>query len=123
MARNGFEHLADLVFMERSLADPLPPESPVEFERLTYADATNHQQFARVIEQTYIETRDCPGLNGLRTGAEALLCHRSSGEFDASLWTLCHVDGADVGLLLFNFHPDRDAWEVVNMGIVPEARG
>jgi ribosomal protein S18 acetylase RimI-like enzyme len=123
LARNGFEHLADLVFMERSLSDPLPPESPVEFERLTYADSANHQQFARVIEQTYIETRDCPGLNGLRTGAEALSCHRSSGEFDASLWTLYRVDGADVGLLLFNFHPDRDAWEVVYMGIVPEARG
>lgn len=123
LTRNGFEHLADLVFMERSLSEPLPQESSVPLERLTYTDASHHAQFARVIEQTYVETRDCPDLNGLRTGAEALSCHRVTGDFDPALWTLYRVDEADVGLLLFNFHTERDAWEVVYMGIVPDARG
>jgi mycothiol synthase len=32
-------------------------------------------------------------------------------------------DGADLGCLLLADHPDQRIWELVYMGIVPEARG
>lgn len=123
MERNGFAHLADLLYLVRPVNEPLPAPEPRRLEALTYDPASNHDRFVRVLEKTYVNTRDCPALNGCRTGDQALFGHRLSGEFDPARWKLYRAEGTDVGLLLMNDHPDQDAWEVVYMGIVPEARG
>ncbi|MCH7988966.1 MAG: GNAT family N-acetyltransferase [Planctomycetes bacterium] len=123
--KSGFLHLADLRYLCRRVTDPLPPRSPIEFQTQTYDPLSklSRERFATLLERTYVGTRDCPGLNGLRTGDEALDSHALVGEFDPLFWKVYRVDSDDVGVLLFGNLPERNAWEVAYMGVVPEHRG
>jgi mycothiol synthase len=125
LSRSGFIHLADLRYLCRRLTDPLPPHSPIEFETQTFEPSSklSRERFATLLERTYVGTRDCPGLNGLRTGEEALDSHALVGEFNPQLWKLYRVNSDDVGVLLFGIYPDRNAWEVAYIGVVSEHRG
>lgn len=80
-------------------------------------------RLARLLERTYIGTRDCPWLDRLRTTADVLAGYRAVGRFDPSLWRIARHGEADVGCVLVNVHPDVQHAEVVYLGLVPEARG
>ncbi len=123
LIRNGFRHLANLSYLRRSLNAALPEKTEIPWEVITFDSATDVNRFAQLLEQTYIETHDCPGMDGVRTGRDALLSHQLSGQFDPSRWKLYRVAERDVGILLLNDHPDQDSWEVVYTGVVPAARG
>ncbi len=129
LERNGFRHLTDLRFMARRLdgfcLEPPPQDVDAddELEAVTYQPGVNDGQFARLIEATYAETHDCPELEGTRTGEQALLSHRMSGEFDPCRWKLYRWRGRDAGVLLFNDHPDQAVWEVVYLGVARACRG
>lgn len=121
LTRNGIPYLTDLVFMERRLAAPIPAaKAPGEF--VTYC-AETHEQFARLLEETYRGTYDCPELDGLRGADEALSGHKASGEFRPKFWRLYFIDSLPAGLLLISEHPTRRAWELVYLGVAPHARG
>ena len=83
----------------------------------------NADRFARLVEATYRGSLDCQYLNGVRTGAEAIISHQLSGQFDPERWSLYSLNGQDAGVLLLNDHPDQDAVELVYVGVAPEARG
>lgn len=119
----GFERMAELSFLHVDLTHPLPalPEIAVETEPFT--PGVNEARFAAMVERSYRESLDCPKFTGLRTGAEALESHRTSGQFRPELWHLFRTDGNDAGVLLCADHPDLDAWELAYMGVSPEARG
>ena len=128
LSRNGFQHLTDLRFLVRRL-DHAPANPPTwaldgePLETITYEPGINDARFARLIERTYLETRDCPELEGTRTGEQSLLSHRMSGEFDPARWKLFRWRGQDAGVLLMNDHPDQSSWEVVYLGVARECRG
>jgi len=123
LSRNGFEHLADLSFLQRSLERPLAalPDSPLE--TVVFDPEQNRRRFAELLEQTYVETLDCPKFHDLRSGDDALRSHQTAGQFDPRRWKIFRADGQDVGALLLSDHPEQDAWEVVYVGIAPEFRG
>jgi GNAT superfamily N-acetyltransferase len=129
LERNGFRHLTDLRFLARRLDDFLRRaatqeiDAADELEVIPYEPGVNDARFARVIEATYLETSDCPELEGTRTGEQALVSHRMSGEFDPSRWKLYRWQGRDAGVLLFNDHPEQSVWEVVYLGVVRDSRG
>ena len=123
LIRNGFRHLADLFYLQRLLDNPLPSRGEVAMDVTTFSASQNEERFARLVEQTYIDTLDCPDFHEHRTGMEALASHRCSGDFAAERWKIYSVDGNDVGVLLMNDHPTQDAWEVVYMGVAADARG
>lgn len=123
LMRNGFLHLTDLDYLTRRLADPLPAGSERPFETVSFRPEENFERFAEVIEKTYVGSLDCPELEGIRSGAEAISSHSATGIFMPERWTIFRDEGRDVGVLIFADHPDQDAWEVVYMGILPEARG
>lgn len=123
LVRSGFPYLTDLVFMQRSLADVQFPASTSDLEAVVFDPADNAPEFAAMLERTYHGTRDCPELDGVRSGSEALASHRTAGAFDPSRWWLFRSGGENVGVLLMTDHPEQQAWEVVYLGIVPEARG
>ncbi len=131
LERNGFRHLTDLRFLVCRLDDsgqePVgrgrSPESDVPVETIPYQPGVNDGRFARLIEQTYLATRDCPEVGGLRSGEHALVSHRMSGEFDPSRWLLFRWRQRDAGVLLLNDHPQQDAWELVYLGVAPDCRG
>ena len=124
LVRNGFFHLTDLNYLNRPVSDDLPSLPSIPLEKTTF-DGTDAglRRFADVIQRTYAGSLDCPGLKGIRTAADAMASHRATGVFLPKLWTVFGDERGDAGVLLFADHPDDDAWEVVYMGIVPEARG
>jgi|HubBroStandDraft_6_1064221.scaffolds.fasta_scaffold29085_4 mycothiol synthase len=127
--RNGFKHLTDLRFLVHMLpgGSPASPkaERPLEGEvqTVTYEPGLHDDRFARLLEQTYVGTRDCPEVGGRRSGADALLSHRMSGDFDPARWTMYRVAGKDAGVLLLNAHAEHSAWEVVYVGVSHDCRG
>jgi ribosomal protein S18 acetylase RimI-like enzyme len=127
--RNGFKYLTDLRFLVHMLGGdatqpPQVEESPGgDVEVITYQPEIHDDRFARLLEQTYVGTRDCPEVGGRRSGADALLSHRMSGDFDPSRWKLYRAAGKDAGILLLNAHPEHSAWEVVYVGVAHDSRG
>eukprot|EP00913_Durusdinium_trenchii_P028389 g26617.t1 len=123
LVRNGFFHLADLDYLTRPLSEPLPPTPERAFETIAFEPGKNLDRFADVIERTYIGSLDCPGLDGIRSGSDSISSHSATGVFMPENWTIFRDEGRDVGVLILADHPDQDAWEVVYMGILPQARG
>jgi ribosomal protein S18 acetylase RimI-like enzyme len=115
--------LADLVYLtceaERFPADLLDPH---DLAFLPY-DASQHDRFIQVIEQTYEDTLDCPALNGARRMEDVLEGYRATGMFHPEHWLIVRAGGQDVGVLLLADHSAARHWELVYMGLVPIARG
>ena len=129
LAENGFPRLTDLVFMNRPVSAFSDVASHREASRSeiwgsdSFDEAVNGADFARLVEQTYESTCDCPELNGSRDGWESLESHRHSGSHRPDLWRLFRHEGQPVGLLLLTEHPPDAVWEVVYFGVAPQFRG
>ena len=120
----GFEAASELYFLARGLEEPWPEaDSPSDVEIEQFDEATNFDRFAALIERTYVESLDCPRLNGTRNGREAIAGHRLSGEFHPRGWRLYRSAGRDAAVLMLNEHSDQDAVELVYFGVAPEFRG
>jgi len=118
----GFQHLADLCYMQRSAFDPIAIQEPanIHWQTLQHADSST---FARVIRRSYIGSMDCPALTGIRSMDEVLASHKAAGDFNPGGWFLLLRGAEPVGVVLTCRVPNRSALEVVYMGLVPEARG
>lgn len=127
----GFHPLATLASMERPMLRSRRAGAPESLEHARtgvaldgYDDSIESQRaLTALLEATYRDTLDCPGLAGIRKPAEVLEGHRRGGRFDPRLWTILRIDGAAAGALLLNAAPHVDALELIYLGLIPEARG
>jgi len=121
LIRGGFRHVSNLLYLvSLSSAFPTePPVSPLEFDAF---DPNNPQRLIRLIERTYQGSLDCPEVDGVRGTQDVLAGYQANGVFDRSRWVIAH-DSADVGCVLLTDHPRSNQWELIYMGVVPEARG
>jgi RimJ/RimL family protein N-acetyltransferase len=122
LRRNGYLHAADLLLMACS-AKQFPvarPRTCVSFE--PYGDR-DHRRLAKLVENTYENTRDLPMLNGVRNIDDVLDGYRQTGVFCADRWLFAKDGRKDVGCILMTDHPDEDQWELIYMGITPSGRG
>jgi ribosomal protein S18 acetylase RimI-like enzyme len=76
-----------------------------------------------VLEQTYLDTLDSPGMDGVRPMDEVLQGYRQQGRHRPENWYFVREQDADIGALLLTEHPDVGNWELVYMGLAPTARG
>jgi ribosomal protein S18 acetylase RimI-like enzyme len=90
-----------------------------EYGRL---DSETRREIAQLLEATYRETLDCPGLAGLRATADVLEGHFGTG-VRRRHWLLARERGAARGVCLLNLSPDGQGCELVYFGLAPEARG
>jgi ribosomal protein S18 acetylase RimI-like enzyme len=126
----GFGHITDLLYLV-SLQKVFPitrPSSKLIFEPLGKVGEsdTSEIQMARlaaVIGRTYVNTQDCPAIQGLRSVDDVLATYRAVGMFNPARWFFVRNDNADIGCLLLADHSQERNCELVYMGIVPEARG
>ncbi|MDB5173540.1 MAG: acetyltransferase [Phycisphaerales bacterium] len=125
---HGFARMAELIYLHgpvrRAAQSPVLPTS---LSLVTYS-ADTHAQFAGAIAESYHESLDCPGLNGVRSIDDIVAGHKASGEFDPSWWLLLRerdAMGLDVplGVLLLSRLPRSDTAELVYLGLTPAARG
>ena len=128
LAEQGLKHLADLLYLRADsfVAPAKCPNTSLQFE--PYSSNT-HDRFAAIIEKTYVGSRDCPAVDGLRTTEEVLLGYRATGTFDPARWLIAtaalsaHSEPTDVGCLLLAEQPLTEQWELMYMGVIPQARG
>jgi ribosomal protein S18 acetylase RimI-like enzyme len=92
----------------------------IDLDLRTY-DAVPPGVVESILVRTYVDSLDCPELNGCRSPADVLAGHRGSGPFDPRKWWVAFLDGEPVGMALCN-RIERDAWEVAYLGVAPEAR-
>jgi ribosomal protein S18 acetylase RimI-like enzyme len=119
----GYMHLARLVYMERRVREPYAPLSLDPRLTVHHYSARTRRHFADAILASYQDTRDCPGLLGLRDIDDIIAGHQATGEFEPRLWfALTHGDES-VGVMLLNKVPQRSALELVYLGLSPAWRG
>ncbi len=118
-----YTFLARMLYLESDLTQSfLPISSSPSLNWETYNNQT-HRLFTEVLVGTYEASRDCPLLNGVRDVEDILAAHRSTGQYDASLWQVASDSDGPVGILLLAFIPERWSYEVVYMGLLPAFRG
>ena len=118
----GFSHSADLLYLVCP-SENFPSsqiETSLEFD--SYTDKTA-QRLVDVILKSYQGTLDCPALDGIRDIQDVLEGYKHVGSFEPGRWFIVRHDQEDVGCLLLADHPDANQWELVYMGLTPEARG
>ncbi len=122
LERNGFRHITQLCYMRHDLTVPmalLGTNVRCRFESFAQCD---RDLFERTLLQTYDGTEDCPEVNGIRTIGEIMEGHRSQGVHDPERWWLVWAAARPIGVMLLTEMPDGDGWDLVYLGIVPEAR-
>jgi mycothiol synthase len=117
----GFVQLAELLYLVSEPA-AFPTAAPAEHLQFEPWIAATDGRFEVIVERTYAGTCDCPQLNGVRLTSEVLAGYRSVGQFDPQRWLIARSGEQDIGCLLIAEHPQK-IWELVYMGLVPEARG
>lgn len=120
--RSGFRHLTDRIEMSRTVdrAAASASTTPLEFE--SYSPAA-HARLERIVERSYIDSHDCPQLNGLRDANEVLESYRALGEFRADRWFIARHEQLDVGCAIVTDYPREEQCELLYMGLAPEHRG
>jgi len=124
----GFLDLTVLISMERRLprrseirsefdAPALPPGVAIE-----PWDPDDRALLISVLDASYEETLDCPGLCGLRRTEDILDGHLHSGRLERTLWSILHVDGVACGAILLSPN-GGDAIELVYLGLARSVRG
>jgi mycothiol synthase len=122
LAGAGFIHAADLLFLVCG-REQFPTSPPGDRLRFDIYRPEDHLRLAKLVERSYEGTLDCPRLNGIRETADVLDGYRRTGVFDPARWLLVREGEKDIGCLLLTEHPAESQWEIVYMGLIPEARG
>lgn len=118
----GFSLLADLLYLQSS-SETFPTEMPADPFELLPLEPDSERRLIDAIDRTYVGTKDCPQLDGCRDTADVLNGYRAIGQHRPELWLIARRGGVDVGCLLLADHPDLGHYELVYMGLTPEARG
>nr|MBA3480931.1 GNAT family N-acetyltransferase [Pirellulales bacterium] len=121
--RGGFPRFAALQYLFAELS----PRSGAGEQRgalqLVSRAGDEPQRLGELLEQTYLGTLDCPGLDGIRPMSDVLEGYRRQGRHSPDDWYFVQQNGVDVGALLLAEHPGFGNWELVYMGVIPAARG
>ncbi|MEY4821891.1 MAG: hypothetical protein RLY72_1543 [Planctomycetota bacterium] len=134
----GLRRLATLEYLERTFARSGVPDQPTipagwtiepaaDTRALNAADPralgeSQRAQIAGVLDESYRQTRDCPGLAGMRRTLDVLDGHFGLGA-RPRFWLLARQDSVARAVCLFNATPDAASAELVYLGIAPAARG
>ena len=118
----GFSHLANLMYMERHLTPSSPaPAMPADIELVPLTDDLE-TALSSVLEASYEETLDCPGLCGLRQTRDIIAGHRAMGTAEPEGWMLLKVDEHFHGVIMINRSADDSSYELVYLGISQAVR-
>ncbi|MCE9620315.1 MAG: GNAT family N-acetyltransferase [Planctomycetes bacterium] len=118
----GFLQLAVLASMERANIRNARRPAPVAEVELT-SETLPDETMLELLQATYEESLDCPGLSELRHDRDILEGHRRGGNFDPRLWTVLRHGGRNVGVAILNRTPAADCIELAYFGLAKHARG
>jgi len=119
----GFSKLAHLVYMHRRTENTTAKLTLNETIQTKTWTPDHRALFAQAILASYEDTLDCPGLIGLRRIDDIIDGHKGSGRFIPELWLTLGNKTDPIAVMLLNMVPQRDAVELVYLGISPPWRG
>ncbi|MGH7242684.1 MAG: GNAT family N-acetyltransferase [Phycisphaerales bacterium] len=133
----GFVCVGDLEYRRRSLspAEHKPITRKIEWPAgvrvepiASLPQAERDPLLLRVLDESYVDTKDCPELCGMRATADILASHYATGVFDPTLWFIVFVRDASnaeipAGCMLLSRVLDQRALELVYVGLAKSVRG
>lgn len=121
--RRRFKEIAELLYLHVAIRrNPAPPTLPAGWSWRNYSPQSHHL-FAHTILESYRQSLDCPGLNGLRDIEDIVAGHKATGQFDPRFWFLLLEGNVARAVLLVNRVPRSESAELVYLGVTPPARG
>jgi ribosomal protein S18 acetylase RimI-like enzyme len=125
----GMFEVADLEYLRRRLdvkheikgVEDLPAGVTVRLAG-DMTDPHMRDALGKALERSYVDTRDCPALCGLRRTADVIQSHLSTGQHDPALWWVVELDGEPEGALLLSPFPEQGLVELVYVGWSPPLR-
>ena len=123
----GFKRVTDLIYLHRSgEAQPVNYTPPDNVGWLTY-DKKQHNLFKRLIRQSLQNSLDSPELQNLRRTEDVISSLKAAGRFDPSCWKALTCKDATkagpAGVLLLAPTPQKDAIEIIYLGVIARLRG
>lgn len=125
----GFRFLTQLIYLEADAAclagrasrprPDAPPGPALDWRRF---DPDTADRFVEALEASFVDTQDCPGLEGLRSTAEILDGHRAAGDSLDRHWWLATAAGVPAGLVLLARHRGGKAMEIAYLGVAAGQR-
>lgn len=122
LERSGFRFLARLLYLLSTSQDFPSSQPDLPHLRFLPYGRRDPAQFAQTVEQTYVDTMDCPELNGLRDTEDVLAGYRAAGVYSPDLWFFIEHNNEPAGCLILADHPELDQLELVYMGLLPQFR-
>lgn len=129
----GFVRLTELQYLEWTPHEQHTTEQEKSKEinetaiRFIPATEITTRRLEQVIAETYIDTLDCPELDGEREMADVIAGYRETGDHDPELWFLLQQETKnglqDVGACLLTEHNSSHQIELIYMGVTPAGRG
>lgn len=122
----GFTHLAHLIYMQRYVTAANRGNGKLHLGpnvQIYHWSEANRKRFADAILASYVDTKDCPALLGVRNINDVIAGHMAAGEFDPKRWFALYDGDTPLGVMLLNRIAHRSALELVYLGLAPEARG
>lgn len=115
----GLRLLTRLQYLARD-ARPGGEPPPLPCEWVPYGPDT-HSLFARTIEETYVDSADCPELSGVRPVDLVIDSHRVARAFNPTSWEVLRLADRPAGCILLNeVGPSQS--EIVYLGVTPPFR-
>ncbi len=118
----GFTKLAILTTMDRLKSARLSKSTTNKLTFIPTSDVSE-TQIQTALQETYIDSLDCPKIHGLRHIRDIVEGHRGQGDHNAQLWTIAKLGDTTAGILLLNPVPNAGCMELAYLGTAPSARG
>ena len=117
----GFSKLATLTYMEQTR----PPkqirlQQGIQFTQLSQQ---HDNILGQLLEETYVDSLDCPAIHGARKVQDIIDGHRGTDKQSAQVWSIAELGGVPTGVILLNTIPKSNRIELAYIGIAPRARG
>lgn len=121
----GLRTIGTLAYLERPLSAPVArtPDIGNPEVRIVRWERDDRALLERLLEESYVDTRDCPGLAQMRRTSDILDGHMATGEHDPSMWWILHDAHGPCGTALLSPVPSAQCVEVVYFGLSPRVRG
>jgi GNAT superfamily N-acetyltransferase len=144
----GFQPIATLDYLCGPVIDrpgqpfggdslPAGKTTHLRFSQVCWTEPSAFSELIELVEQTYVETLDCPALASYLSTQQVLNGYRTTDAFAPTMWFIVSDDrGTPVGCVILGTHPAPQAVntsdqaeprigavEIVYMGLIPAARG
>lgn len=119
----GLQHSASLLYMTCEPQFPAAPVTMPGFKLVPFQEG-DETALAQLIDATYVDTQDCPALNGLRDSLDVIEGYKHVGEFRREHWLTLVEESSSraAGCLILAAHPPHPTLELVYIGVAPEFR-